>query len=248
MAKHQMTVYGHRGAAGEAPENTIAGCRHAIGRGVRQLEIDLRLSAEDELVILHDKTVSRTTNSRGKVSSFTNKQLAKLDARADGPLWPNKVDTGIPTLDALLTATPEVTHYQLEVKPDSVKMMRTIATLLAEKFPDEEAAERVVITSSNSDFHKILRSTAPYLQRGMVASRPNTFKAAVELECHYYCMHWANCNPYFIRQIKKSGMIISVWTVNETQLIKNLHKMNIPSIITDYPSMALPLISSIERD
>ena len=55
-----MIVYGHRGARGEAPENTIAGARHAIERGVRHLEIDLRLSADDELVVIHDTGPRRT--------------------------------------------------------------------------------------------------------------------------------------------------------------------------------------------
>ena len=55
-----MQLFGHRGAAGEAPENTIAGVKHAISRGVRQVEIDLRLSADNQLIIVHDNNALRT--------------------------------------------------------------------------------------------------------------------------------------------------------------------------------------------
>ena len=75
-----MIVYGHRGARGEAPENTIAGCRHAFERGARHLEIDLRLSKDQQLVVLHDDRLRRTAAVRGKVSHYTAKELAALDA------------------------------------------------------------------------------------------------------------------------------------------------------------------------
>ena len=62
-----MIVVGHRGAQGEAPENTVAGVRHAIDRGVRHLEIDLRLSSDGRLVVLHDDKLKRTTGDRRRV-------------------------------------------------------------------------------------------------------------------------------------------------------------------------------------
>ena len=72
-----MQVYGHRGAAGEAPENTIAGCLHAIERGARYIEIDLRLSSDNQLVVIHDKTLTRTTGKWGKPGKYKASELAK---------------------------------------------------------------------------------------------------------------------------------------------------------------------------
>ena len=111
-----MIVYGHRGARGEAPENTIAGARHAVARGVRQLEIDLRLSADGELVVVHDGTLRRTAGVAGKVAGRTARELAALDARRDGPPWPNKRGTGIPSMTSLFRAVPQIRHWQLELK------------------------------------------------------------------------------------------------------------------------------------
>ena len=89
-----MIVYGHRGSQGEAPENTIAGCRHAVSRGVRHFEIDLRLSKDGHLVVLHDERLKRTAGAPGKVSDYTARELARLDARLSGTPWPNRRQTG----------------------------------------------------------------------------------------------------------------------------------------------------------
>ena len=129
-----MQVYGHRGAAGEAPENTIAGCQHAIQRGVRHIEIDLQFSSDRQIVIVHDGTVDRTTKSKGKVSAHTAQQLKKMEATCFGPHWPGKKQIGIPSLEDLLSATPELKKYQLEVKPGSKRDMRAMAEGLAQRF------------------------------------------------------------------------------------------------------------------
>ena len=106
-----MIVYGHRGARGEAPENTIAGARHAVERGCQHIEIDLRLAADEVLVVVHDSTLRRTAGVGGKVGNLTSRELAKLDNRAEGPPWPNKRGTGVPTLTALFAALPEIRRW-----------------------------------------------------------------------------------------------------------------------------------------
>ena len=114
-----MIVYGHRGAAGEAPENTIAGALHAVERGIRRLEIDLHLSKDHQLVVIHDDRLKRTAGVRGKVAEYSAAELARLDARASGPPWPSKRNTGVPTLTALVEALPQIRHWQLELKAGS---------------------------------------------------------------------------------------------------------------------------------
>ncbi len=242
-----MQVYGHRGAAGEAPENTIAGCLHAIERGARRVEIDLRLSADDQLIVIHDKTLTRTTGKWGKPSRYKASELATMDARADGTPWPRKKNCGIPTLDALLKATDKIKRYQLEVKPDSKAVLKRIAWNLADRFETAEAARKVVVTSSNYFLHKYLADIAPHLKRGLVITRPGSFSNLDELGCDYCSMHWSACNPFTVKQLKKHDIHISVWTVNDAQIIRNLHRIKVDSVITDYPSMAVPLVAALER-
>jgi glycerophosphoryl diester phosphodiesterase len=242
-----MEIVGHQGAAGEAPENTIAGCLHAIERGAQYIEIDLRLSADDQLVVIHDRTLNRTTEAWGRASKYKAAALAKMDARQDGPPWPRKKDCGVPTLEALLKATDKLKGYQLEVKPDSNAGVKRIAQHLAERFDSAAAAKKVVVTSSNIQLHKYLGDIAPHIRRGLVVSRANTVSKLHDLGCVYSAMHWSTCNPYTVRQLKKAGVHISVWTVNDAQMIKNLYKMKVDSVITDYPSMAIPLVAALQR-
>ena len=242
-----MQIYGHRGAAGEAPENTIAGCLHAIERGVKYIEIDLRLSADDQLVVIHDKTLKRTAGRGGKPSHYQASQLATMDARADGPPWPRKKDCGVPTLEALLRATHKLKGYQLEIKPDSNATMMRIAQHLAERFDTAAAARKVVVTSANYYLHECLRQMAPRIKRGMVVMRPDALSNPVELGCSYCAMHWSTCNRYTVRQLRKSNIHSSAWTVNDAQTVKHLYKMKVDSVITDYPSMVLPLVAALQR-
>ncbi|NNC55185.1 MAG: glycerophosphodiester phosphodiesterase, partial [Pseudomonadales bacterium] len=75
-----MLVFGHRGAAGEAPENTVVGVRRAIEAGVTRIEIDLRLTADAQLAVLHDRSLWRTAARRANIDEIHSRELAGTDA------------------------------------------------------------------------------------------------------------------------------------------------------------------------
>ncbi len=242
-----MLVYGHRGAAGEAPENTIAGFRHAIERGTRHFELDVQMSKDGKLVVIHDNKVNRTTYCRGNVNRFTANELAKMDARRGTPPWPRKKDANIATLDAVLDATPETKSYQIEVKTARQAVINNIAEQLAERFPNRRAAQRIIVTSSDLKLHASLQEIAPHISRGLVSLQPNPLATLQEYQCDYLAAAWGVCNYYLVQRARKAGIQVSVWTVNDPLLIKNLYRLNVHSVITDYPSMALPLVGSLQR-
>jgi len=137
--------------------------------------------------------------------------------------------------------------YQLEVKSASNGVMRRIAELLAERFPTPAASRRVVVTSSNYFLHECLGSLAPHIERGMVILQRDAFLEMEHLGCSYCAIHWSACNPLIVNNLRASGVHVSVWTVNEPNLIKAMYRMKVDSVITDYPSMALPLVASLQR-
>lgn len=85
-----MIVYGHRGAKGEAPENTLPGFRHAYRQGVRHFELDLVLSKDGKPVLVHDLTTDRTTGHKGSVGQYSAAELSQMDARRNTSPWPEK--------------------------------------------------------------------------------------------------------------------------------------------------------------
>jgi glycerophosphoryl diester phosphodiesterase len=244
-----VIVYGHRGARGEAPENTIAGCRHAVERGVRRLEIDLQLSKDGQLVVLHDTTIKRTVGQRGKVSDFTASELSKMDSRASGTPWPNKKGTGIPTLTALVEALPEIVHWQLELKSGRSKYNTQLVDTLADWLSNHPAAKTSshVVTCSEPMLLTEVKRQLPGQQTGYVSTTTYPNMIVESCACDYLVGHWSTMNPLIIRRLQKQGVHISAWTVNDATVIENLYHLGIDSVISDYPSMAVPLVATLQR-
>lgn len=79
-AAKKPLVIGHRGAAGEAPENTLASFRLALEQGADAVELDVHMSADGEIIVCHDATVNRTTDGQGAISTMSTAELRQLDA------------------------------------------------------------------------------------------------------------------------------------------------------------------------
>lgn len=241
-----MIVYGHRGARGEAPENTIAGCQHAVARGVRHLEIDLHLSRDKQLVIVHDRTLRRTTGVAGKISDLTARELARLDARQDGTPWPNKRGTGIPTLSKLMAAVPEIRSWQLELKPGNARYNAQLADAVCEFLATSRRGR--IVTSSDAALVQQIKNRLPDLDTGLVSSSPQPQELLRRAGCNYLIAEWISItSARQVKNLQQQGIHVSAWTVNDASAIVNLHRMQVDSVISDYPSMALPLVAALER-
>lgn len=244
-----MMVYGHRGARGEAPENTIAGARHAVTRGVRRLEIDLHLSSDDQLVVVHDASLKRTTGQKGRVGNHSARELAKMDARLGGTPWPNKRQTGIPTLSALVKAVPEIEHWQLEMKPAGNRYNDALVDAVI-AWLDENASQRgvasFVVTSSAPMLLTETKRQRPAQETGYVSQIPDPTVLLASCGCEYLVAHWTTVtSKWQVRRLHKLGVHISAWTVNDASVIENLYRLGVDSVITDYPSMAVPLVAKL---
>ena len=242
-----MDIYAHRGAAGEAPENTIAGCLHAIDRGTRFLELDIRISADDQFVVIHDSNTSRTTGRNKLVKNCTAGQLGKMDAREVGPPWPESKDCHIPTLEAVLEATPECERYLLDLKVSSMQKISTTVKLLGDMFPNADSASRVVMVSSSEAFLNGITAEIPYLTTGLLGLNINFVWSQEKPAFEHILLPLPMCTPYHLRKLKNYDVKISVWPVNDPAMIKNLYRMSVDGVITDYPSMALPLVATMQR-
>lgn len=231
-----MIVYGHRGAKGEAPENTLAGFTHAYRHGVRHFELDLVLSKDGKPVIVHDLTVDRTTGHKGSVGSFTAEELAGMDARRNGKPWPRAV--GIPSLETLLNDYPDFEHLQLEVKKDNRQRLNILCNRLIEVIQRRDLYNRVVITSSDPWFLQQARRRDTKVRIGLVTDRkfPKPVNAAARLHCDFLCIGWRICTEGIVTDAHRRGMHVSTWTVNRIHDMLQLEAKGVDSIITDYPT------------
>ena len=231
-------IYGHRGAKGEAPENTLASFQKCLEHGVTRCELDLHLSRDGELMVIHDPTLKRTTGRRGKVAEHSAEELCGYDARLGGPDWPRP--TPIPRLAELFEKCP-FEHWQLEVKSASrERASRTVKAIqaLTEQYG---LADRVTVTSSSRLVLRALRHWAPQLSRGLVAEYAwlDPLKVARQYGCDLLALNWTLCTPERQLKAQQQGLHVSVWTVNDPTLMRRLADFGVDSIITDFPGLAV---------
>ncbi|MBE0485744.1 glycerophosphodiester phosphodiesterase [Marinobacter sp.] len=231
-----MIVYGHRGAKGEAPENTLPGFVHAYRHGIRHFELDLVLSKDGQPVMVHDLTVDRTTSKKGNVGHYTAAELADMDARKNTSAWPRK--TGIPSLEALLDQLDGLEHLQLEVKKDNRPRLNVLCNRLTEVIQRRNMYQTATITSSDPWFLREMRRRDKNIRIGLVAERkfPKPLNLATRLGCEYFCVNWKILSKDMVNLAHKRNMHVSAWTVNRIHDMLALEDMGVDSIITDYPT------------
>ncbi len=223
-------VVGHRGASGECPENTILSFDRAVEQGADALEFDVRVTAEDVPVVVHDATVDRTTNGSGPVRSYSLEELRALDAGLGQP---------IPTLDEVLDRYPDLPLIiEIKERPAAEPALRALLR--------HGARDRVLV---GSFVHAALK---PFSAAGVSrsASRRETaacwlasrigltvgrrdFVAFTVPERHGSL---AVVDPAFVRAAQRGGRPVHVWTVDEVADAKRLRAMGVAGIITNHPS------------
>ena len=217
-----------------------------MARGVRQLEIDLRLSRDGELVVIHDDTLRRTAGVGGKVSGKSANDMAQLDNRNDGPPWPNKRGTGVPSMTALFRAVPEVRHWQLELKHLGPRRDHALADAVVAWI--EKHQPKAVVTSLEPGLIRRVKDALPGQPTGFVSTTKDPWSTLDACECEYLIAHWKTLTSRsFVRRAQARGIHVSAWTVNDASVIRKLYELGIDSVITDYPSMALPLVGALTR-
>lgn len=236
-----MRLIGHRGARGESPENTLSGFRYLNGLGIRAVELDIQVSGDGELAIIHDNSLERTTLGAGEVRHTKSADLAMLDAtRKAFPDWP--VREGVPLLREVMEVLRDFEHIQFEVKAASESDCRVVA----EKFPplwrEFGFGERAVTTSFNPRYLYLVRQTAPDIPRGFLFEQDyqgNPVEQALALGCVSVGPHQVRCDSGLVESAREAGLSVSTWTVNDADRMRELHRLGIDGVITDFPARAL---------
>jgi glycerophosphoryl diester phosphodiesterase len=240
-----MLVYGHRGARGEAPENTLASFHRAVEAGVNGVELDLRLSRDGQLVVIHDDTVNRTTGARGLVVHFDADELARLDARRNGP--PCAFSQPIPTIERVLEEFPSIGHFQLEAKPINSEVRPLMAERLAQLFHEFALYQRATVTSFDPGLLDAVRQRDPAIPLGLVSdrTRPEPLGIAERLGAKLLILHWKKCTRERIDAAHAAGLSVSAWTVNDDSEAVRLLYDGVDSIVTDFPTRIIALIQGL---
>lgn len=243
---YPLDIVGHRGARGEAPENTLAGFEHALRAGVREIELDVRLSSDAHLIVVHDAEVDRTTWHAGPVLHHSRTQLSGMDARRNTPGWHSPL--AIPALSEVIELCPADTRFQFEIKTLDRVHQGTLAHNLKQLIDHYRLHERIVVTSSDQRLLRKVRLTEPQVALGLIAQYrfEQPLRRARALGCSWLIAHRNLVSRRLVRAVHKRSMRLSVWTVNDTQEAQRMAALGVDSLITDYPTRMLALFNEGE--
>jgi glycerophosphoryl diester phosphodiesterase len=227
-------VIGHRGAAGLAPENTLAAIREGIRQGASFIEIDVQLSVEGKPVIFHDTLVDRTTNGFGAVCSLTWDALRKLDAGSY--FAPDFAGEPIPLLAEameLLKTEPEVT---LVIEAKDPELYPLMGQQLASLIREFGAEAQVVVISFDHQWLGEFRQLAPNVRIGTLwGTRFPKNVATTDVVDIAWPM--VLIDPTLVRRMNRQGNQLWVYTVNSVWLMRLLSWLGVEGITTDRPDL-----------
>lgn len=213
---------GHRGARGYAAENTLASIEQAIALRCSFTEVDIQRTSDDELVLLHDERVDRTTNGRGLVSELTLSDIRKLDA-GDGQL--------VPTLEEALKAAKGRIGLILELKTKG--LAHDVCAIVRAGGQDRS----VIYASFLHDELQHVRRIDP--QAGTLVLFKWFSKApvaqAVRLQATHVGLRFNTVTKRRVKAFHKVGLTLFVYTVNKPAEINRMKLLGVDGLISDFP-------------
>ncbi len=221
-----MIVTSHRGAGFLEPENTLRAIRRAIELGADQVEIDVQLTRDGHLILMHDETVDRTTKGQGKISDLTLAEIRQLDA-GQGEL--------VPTLEEALALTDGKITPQIELKGPAT------ATAVVRAVEAVGRAESVIITSFLHQQLIEVRQLNARLSTGALWGRLPVDVVPRSQQLGVRALHiWHEfIDDKLVSETHGQGLLIRAWNANKEEDIQRLIDLDVDAIGSDRPDLLL---------
>ncbi len=238
---------GHRGAREAAPENTLASFRKALELGADGIELDVMLSKDNRMVVIHDYTVDRTTDGSGKVNELRLAELKALDAGS----WFGDAYAGerVPTLEEVVEALPLETIINIELKNLSLfgGLLEAEVVDLIER---HKLVSRVIVSSFNPLSLRRVAGLNPAIETGLLYMRSMPLplrRAWVAPFVHAKALHpeYAQVSSAFVHRARRKGYRLNVWNAKELDELRALVEKRVDTIITDRPDRLRELLEGV---
>lgn len=236
---HETKVMAHRGASTEAPENTMAAFQKAIDDMADYIELDVQLTNNGEVIVMHDSNAYRTTGVDANIVNMTYKEVKTLDA---GSWFSDEyVGENVPSLKEVLELTQGKIKLNIELKPvDNGTALAKNTVRLIEKY---NMVNDCVITSFSESALKAVKTYNQEIKVGYILSAAyGDFYDMKNVD--FFSVNAAFLSKRTIDAIHNSGKQVYAWTVNNKEAIKNLTNKGVDGIITDNPVLARETIYS----
>ena len=237
-----VQIFGHRGAAGTFPENTLVSFKACEEFRVDGIELDVQLSSDGEIVVIHDETINRTSNGKGYVKDFTLSQLKQFDFSNK---FREKVGfCEIPTLKEVFDwAKGNNFIINIELKNDKIPyhgLEERVINLIRQY----ELEKRIIISSFHHKSMFKLHLMAPDIETAVLYYRKKNepWKLAKEFKVKAVHPNYKSITDEQIIETLNHQIAVRPYTVNDPYIMKSLIALNCTAIITDYPEIAAELV------
>ena len=232
----RVWVVGHRGAMGHCPENTLASFERALELGADWIELDVHLSQDGELIVIHDETLDRTTNGHGLVRDHTLSELRTLDAGQGQP---------VPTLPEVLDfARDRGTVVDIEIKNAPV-FYDGIEAAVVQAVRAAKMEDNVIVISFDHAAVKRVKELEPGLATGVLyACRPTDagIGLARAAGADAVLPHWAYISPEDVSVAHTAGLSVAPWASSDPVVLRHLVDCGVDAIGTNHPDVLRDVI------
>jgi glycerophosphoryl diester phosphodiesterase len=242
--KFPIMVIAHRGFSGAAPENTLTAFQKGVEIGSDMIELDVHLSRDGEIVVIHDETLERTTNGKGMVADQTLGDLKKLDAGSSfGPAFAGEK---IPTLKEVLDLAKGRVLVNIEIK-NPTHQRYSISELTEKTLREVEKAgmiAKVIFSSFNPASLEWIGKKEPRAQTAFLFHRPWNSLRDIPVSQAYSVLNLRNIHltREKVAELKKAGKRVNVYTVNSEEEIRKFVDWGVDGIITNYPDRLIKVL------
>lgn len=233
-----FVVTAHRGASSVAPENTMAAMVAAVEAGAEFAELDVALSRDGEVVLMHDRTLDRTTNGTGEVGEYSLEELRGLEAGG----WFSQVFTGepIPTLREVIRFAKGQLKLNIEIKNSQEEP--TIAAAVVDIIRSEDFVKECMVTSFSRETVEEVKRIAPEITTGFIFGEDypaDVFQGGWEVLSSNHKV----VDSTFVARAKEGGKKVHVWTVDDPDLMRRLIGLGVDGIISNRPALLLEVLA-----
>ena len=241
-----VMVVAHRGFSGAAPENTMAAFRKAFEAGSDMIELDIQLSKDGKIVVIHDEALKRTTNGQGKVEDHTFREIRDLDAGSwFGPQFSGEK---IPTLQEVLELAKDKVLVNIEIK-NPAHGQYAITELADQGLVTVNKAgmlNRIIFSSFNPVSLEWIQDREPRAWTAFLYHRDWNSLSEVTKGKDWEVLNLRNSllTRGKIEKIHQEGIKINVYTVNDEEDLEQFVKWGVDGIITNYPDRLIRILKA----
>jgi glycerophosphoryl diester phosphodiesterase len=239
-------VIAHRGFSGQAPENTLVAIRRAIEVGADMVEVDVTVTSDGHVIVLHDETLDRTTNGKGLPTEHTLEAIRQLDAGS----WfsPDFAGEKVPTLIEVLDLVKDRILINVEIKPEAVE--HGVVAKVAGLINEHEMLDEVVVSSFSPEALRQMKVADPAVITATLFNKDlhtdrDPLEIIQEVGSREFNISGKRLTVAMIERCHRHDIPVAVYTVNDPIDMRRLQAIGVDAMFTDHPDLLLEVLAEV---